>query len=328
MRFLAGIGSEGPDLQDRLDHFKRYARAGVQQSMRFAGGDLSLAELDGGLERAIDEARCALALARDGIDPLAHTGLLSTYSHALIVNSRHEESLEHIQALTRLAETCGLEFPINYAQILRAMALTGMRRFGASARALSTLERRLRDQPNGYFLGNVPIERARLYASVGDLQRAVDVLSPGPLDPLGKTVTGESLGWQAVFQAAQNELGRAQALAASACSTSRALKPSVLASLADAVIALEKGDARTVVSQLQAVNEERDLGSGGHHSTRSPCDGHLHRGGDRRAGLAAAPSIGLVRHIGGEQTRSPNSASCEALSRAQPTRKRDSRANR
>src|SRR5207248_2929506 len=119
--------------------------------------------VEGGLERAIDDARGALSLAKEGVDPVAHTALLSTYSYALIVTSHYQESLKHTEALTRTAETCGLEFPVSYAQIFRAKALVGMRRFSAASRVLSMLERRLRDQPGSYFPGTLPVERARLY---------------------------------------------------------------------------------------------------------------------------------------------------------------------
>jgi LuxR family transcriptional regulator, maltose regulon positive regulatory protein len=253
MRFLAGLGSETPDLRDRLERFKRYAGSGIQQSMRFAGGDLSLADFDGGLERAIDDARCALALAKDGVDPIAHTALLSTYGYALVMNARYDESLKHVEALTHVADTCGLEFPINFARLLRAKALIGMRRFGAAARTLSSLDRRMRDQPNGFVLGNLTIERARLYASVGDLQRALDVLSPGPAEPSSRRVRGEVLAWQALLQAADQKFDRTQALVADAYAASRALEPRTILSLAETLVALETGDERVASAALRVV---------------------------------------------------------------------------
>jgi LuxR family transcriptional regulator, maltose regulon positive regulatory protein len=257
MRFLAGIGMERPDLRDRLEHFKRNAGPGIEQTLRFAGGDLSLAELDGELEQAIDNGRCALALVRDGVDPIAHTGLLSTFSYALIVTCRYEESLKHIGALTRAAETCGLEFPINFAQILRAKALIGMRRFGAAGRTLSVLERRMRDQPSNYFLGNLPIERARLYMSVGDLQRASDVLSPGPVEQTSRTAQGEFLAWQALLHAAQGETERAETLSSHARAASRALETKALSFLAEAIAAVRKSDEGAARTRLRFVIDSR-----------------------------------------------------------------------
>jgi len=139
VRFLAGLGSESPDLRDRLDDFKNSARSGVQQTLRFAGGNLSLAELEGGLEKAIDDAGRALSLADEAGDPIAHTGLLSVYSYALILTCRYEESLKQSAALLNIAENCGLEFPVPTAQLLRAKALTGLGRFAPAGRALSIL---------------------------------------------------------------------------------------------------------------------------------------------------------------------------------------------
>lgn len=115
----------------------------------------------------------------------------------------------------------------------------------------------MRDQPSSYFLGNLPIARARLYASVGDLQRALDVLSPGPVERLGKTVRGEYLAWKALFYAAGREPDLARTLAADARDASRALEPRVLSFLADAIVALGQSDADTAAARLHFVIESQ-----------------------------------------------------------------------
>ncbi|HEU5476249.1 MAG TPA: LuxR C-terminal-related transcriptional regulator [Gaiellaceae bacterium] len=253
LRFLAGITPETPDLRDRLDQFKRNAQPGPQHSLMVAAGDVTLAELEGELAVAVDRAGCALSLAKEGVDPIAHTGLLSAYSYALIMTCRYRESLTHTEALTRTAETCGLEFPLSYAQILRAKALTGMRRFGSAGRTLSTLQRRNQNQPGSYFLGNVPVERARLYASVGDLERALDVLSPGPVEQLSRTGRGEFLGWQALLHAAAGKSDQARILAVEARQASRRIETSVLSCLAESIVALGDSDTATATVQMRAV---------------------------------------------------------------------------
>ena len=257
MRFLAGLGSESPDLQDRLDHYKHNARSGIQQSMRLAGANLSLAELEGGYEQGIDDARCALSLADDTVDPIAHTGLLSMYSYALILTCRYQESLKQIETLQRVAESCGLEFPIPYAHIHRAKALIGLGKFTPAARALSTLERRIDCHPNSYLLGNLPIARARLYASVGDRQRALDVLSPGPVERSTKTARGEHFAFQALLYAATEEPNWAQTFAAYARNSSRALEPRVLSLLAEAILALGQSDDDAAAARLHCVIDSR-----------------------------------------------------------------------
>jgi DNA-binding NarL/FixJ family response regulator len=255
LRIWGGVGHEAPDLRDRIDHFRRHARPSTDQSMILGTAYLTLAELEGELEPAIDNARCALSLAKEGTDPIVHTGLLSAFSYSLILICRYRESLKQIEALMSIAQKCGIEFPISYAQIFRARALIGIRRFGPASRTLSTLERRIGDQPGSYFRSNVPVERARLYVSVGDLDRALDVLSPGPDEQLTRTGRGEFLGWQALLYAAAGESTRAQALAVEACSTSRGLEAAVLASLAETIISLEDGDTATPGAGMSAVIE-------------------------------------------------------------------------
>jgi LuxR family maltose regulon positive regulatory protein len=253
LRFLAGIEPEAPDLRERLDQFRDNAGSGTAHSLMAASGGLSLALLEGELDRALDGARCALSLAREGTDPIAHTALLSTYSYSLIISARYEESMKHLDTLTRVAETCGIEFPLSYAQFFLAKALIGMRRFGPASRKLSMLERRMHDQPGSYFLANLPIERARLYASTGDLGRALDVLSPGPVEKLTTTARAEFLGWQALLQAAAGDAARARALTAEARLASRGVEVEALSSLADAITGLAERDTATTTARMESV---------------------------------------------------------------------------
>jgi hypothetical protein len=136
LRFLAGLGSEAPDLRVRLEDVKRTARPGAKQSIVSAGGGLTLAQIEGGLGRAVDDARAALSLASEGTDAIAHTGLLSTYSYSLIMTCQYQESLQSLVTLTRVAEACGIDFPLRYAQLFSASAYIGLRRFAAADRTL------------------------------------------------------------------------------------------------------------------------------------------------------------------------------------------------
>jgi LuxR family transcriptional regulator, maltose regulon positive regulatory protein len=253
LHFLAGLAPETADLRDRLAQFKSNARPGVQQSLMIASGDLSLAEIEGNLERAINGARCALALANEGVDPIALTGLLSIYSYALILSCRYAESLKQSEALGRVAENCGLEFAVPYAQIHRAKALTGLGRFAPATRTLAALERSIQHQPISYFRGALPVQRARLYASVGDLKRALDVLSLGPVEGLNSAGRGEFLGWQALFHAAAGDTDRTRALAAEARLASRGIEVAALSLLAEGIAAVAVGDSGAATTSLGVV---------------------------------------------------------------------------
>jgi ATP/maltotriose-dependent transcriptional regulator MalT len=253
LRFLAGLSAETADLEDRLDQFKRKARPGIQQSLVVASGDLSLADLEGNLDRAIDGARRALSIANEGVDPYALTGLLNLYSYALISTCRYEEGLKQIETLLRVAANCGLDFPVPYAQIHRAKALVGLGRFAPAARTLSLLDRQVQHGPGSYFRGSLPVQRARLYASVGDLKRALDVLSLGPDEGLSRAGRGEVLGWQALFCAASGTVDQAQALAVDARLASRNLEVAALWLLAEGIIGLAAKDTAAAADRLTVV---------------------------------------------------------------------------
>ncbi len=180
LRYLSALEQEAPDLTERVEEFRAAAQSGLKQSLMVAAAELGGALIEGGLPEALDNARDVLALASRGVDPIAHTGFLSVYSGALLLNGRYEEALEHLDALTTLAVGNAIAFAIPYAQIERAKALIGLRRFAPATRTLSLLERQMQDKPRGYFHGRIQTERGRLYASVGDLERALRVLSLGP----------------------------------------------------------------------------------------------------------------------------------------------------
>jgi DNA-binding CsgD family transcriptional regulator len=213
--------------------------------------------LEGGLEQAIDEARGALLLTDEIVDPIEYTGLLCIYSYSLALTCRYQESLKQSDLLLQVAETCGLDFPVPYAQLDRARALTGLGRFAPAARTLSMIERRVRDQPSSFFLANLPVARALLFASVGDLGRALDVLSPGPVEQSTRTERGEYLGWQALLHAAGGDPDRAQLLATDSRGESRALEARTLALLAEAIVAVGQNDTVVATARLDAVVESQ-----------------------------------------------------------------------
>jgi DNA-binding CsgD family transcriptional regulator len=218
-----------------------------------ASGEISLAEFDGNLGRALDSARSTLSVVNTEVDPFAVTGLLSMYSYALIMTCRYEESLKQIEALVQVAETCGLEFAVPYAQVHRAKALVGLGKFAPAARTLTLLDRYMQDEPGSFFRGSVPVQRARLYASVGDLKRALDALSLGPDAGLNRAGRGEFLGWQALFHGIAGDVQKARALATDARLASRSLEVAALWLLAEAVVALADKDKATAGARIGRV---------------------------------------------------------------------------
>jgi DNA-binding NarL/FixJ family response regulator len=218
-----------------------------------ATGELGVAELDGGLQDAIDDARAVLEVAKKGADPIAHTGLLSCYSAILVMAGRYEEGLSTSKTLARVAEDSGVEFAAPYAQLYSARAHIGLRRFAAADRALSALERDMHSEPRGFFIHDLRVQRARLYASVNDLQRALDALSLDRLERAAITSCGESIGWRALFTAIAGDASRAEGLAGESRRVSRDLGTTAISHTAQTIIALREQQPDAAVGHLRRV---------------------------------------------------------------------------
>jgi ATP/maltotriose-dependent transcriptional regulator MalT len=235
---LTALEQQPPDLRERLRDFRTATRGGLKQTLMHATLDLGVALIEGGLVDALDNARGVLKLATKDADPMAHTGLLSVFGYALGLNGRYVEALEGIDVLVSLAESNAIEFALRYALVHRARALTGLRKFAPATRSLATIERHLEDEPNGFIHDNVPIERARLYASTGDLKRALNVLSLGPPARATKAARSEFIGWQALLSAIAADSVQAKSKVAEARHEGRSLEAESLALLSEAIVAL------------------------------------------------------------------------------------------
>jgi LuxR family maltose regulon positive regulatory protein len=255
LRFLHALEQQTPDLTKRLDDFRAAAEHGAKRSLMLAAAEVGVALVEGGLVEALADARGVRALEGAGADPIAHSGFLSSFSYALVANGCYEEGMESIDALASLAESSAIEFALPYAQIHRVRALIGLRKFARAARSLSMIEREIHDEPGGYFHDNFPVQRARLYASVGDVRRGLDALSLGPHEQSTRASRSEFLGWQALLSAVAGQRSRAQGLAADARSEGRGLEAVALALLAEAVNALRKAAYDETTARLKAVIE-------------------------------------------------------------------------
>lgn len=238
VRFLSSLDLQSEDLGRLLDEYRAIARHGVDQSLTAATGAVALAHLEGGLFEALDTAEVALSVVHGDADPVRHTALLSSYSYALVTAGRYETALKTAQHLIEVANGYELEFPLRYAAFDKASALIGLRQFGLAGRVLSALEKQTRDDTGTYFVGNLAIRRARLYASVGDAERGLEVLTPGPAGGWIPATCGEYLGLRALLLAATKQFAEGTAAASEALSRSRGIETRSLALMAQALIAL------------------------------------------------------------------------------------------
>ena len=253
LHYLLANDQEAHDLTQRLEEFRAGARSGLKQTLMLATAELGVALIEGGLAEALDDARGVSRLAARDTDAIAHTAFLRAYGCALLLNGRYAEALGCIESLIGLAESSAIEFPLPYAQIDRIKALIGLKRFASASRTLSMLERQMEDDQSGFLHSYVPVQRARLYASVGNLGRAVDVLSLGPPARATRTSRSEFLGWQALISAVAEQTGKAKAQVANARRAGRGLEAENLALLAEAIIALRDESLSDAAARLEVV---------------------------------------------------------------------------
>ena len=146
LRFLAGLGAgELPICSDRLDDFKRSARLGRPAVADGSpAGTCRWRNWKGDSSRRSTMRRCALVAGGEAVDPIAHTGLLSVYSYALILTCRYEESLKQQRRRSpRRRELAASSSRCPMRSSTRAKAFIGLRRFAPAAS--STLDARASD---------------------------------------------------------------------------------------------------------------------------------------------------------------------------------------
>ncbi len=251
VRFLGALDQQSPNLRECLDEFRRSSQSGLKQTLMITTAELAVAEVDGGISEALDDARAVLDLHAKNAHPIVYTGALSGYSSLLVGSCRYEEGLKSSETLEAVARESELEFATPYAQLYTASAYIGLRRFAAAGRLLSALERTARDAPRSFLVDNLRSQRARLYASVHDLERALDVLSLDPFQRALNAARGESLGWRALLMAITGLENDSTITAENARRISRDRGTKALTHLAEAVTALNNGQRDDACARFQ-----------------------------------------------------------------------------
>lgn len=168
---------------------------------------------------------------------------------------RYAEALEATDVLSALADSAAIEFATRYAEMNRVKALVGLRKFTAATRTLATIERQIQSDPAAYCRENYPVQCARLYASVGNVDRALEFLSLGPAEQSTKAGRSDFLGWQAILTAVAGEPAEAQSLCAQARALGRSVETKALALIAEAISALNAGSHQEAAARLESAIE-------------------------------------------------------------------------
>lgn len=257
LRFAACVEDELPAAEELCCELESFASHSVDHELRVATAHIYLASMRGGLREQLQDVEPATTLIDKASNPYATTALLNVYANALSACGRYRDALTATELELAIADEFDLDFVVTFAQVNKARALIGLRRFGEARRALANLEKRLRDNDVGFAKCQRAIYSATFEISRGDLFRAREFLEGG-LDPrAGATIVGEHHATHALVLSALRETKAAAERAEQASSISRGVETQSLLAASSAVHAAQHGDAPGV---LWACDEILGLG--------------------------------------------------------------------
>ncbi|HVP74617.1 MAG TPA: LuxR C-terminal-related transcriptional regulator [Gaiellaceae bacterium] len=190
-------------------------------------------------------------------DPLQITNVLNTCAHVCVVLAEYEKALSFVQREIDEALASGLGFPIDHALIIRANALTGMRKLQAAQRALEELGRRAPSAPE-HIAGNAALQMIRLRIALGDLRTAAVLVQR---DPVGSArLRGEFLALRGLALGAVGEDERAEQALQEALAASRFFDATALASLGIATLGLKRATTDSEEAARDAIRQSINRG--------------------------------------------------------------------
>jgi LuxR family maltose regulon positive regulatory protein len=249
-QFIGRFEREDGDLSAALQQLEAATDGSVAHEHRLAQARFLL----GCAARSVDDALLATQKARSLLalptDPLTRLATLNQHSWALGWAGRYREALAASEHSLVEANELAVDFVISHALLAKAVALVGLRRFGAAHETLAILARRLREEPDSWASTNVALVRSKLQISLGDLDRAADELV---LDPDVQTSIGmrsEYDAFRALVEAARGSSSRARDHLERCARGSTHVDSYALAAVAEAILGAREGRAEHSIDEL------------------------------------------------------------------------------
>jgi DNA-binding CsgD family transcriptional regulator len=136
-------------------------------------------------------------------DPLTRLATLNQHAWALGWAGRYREALVASEKSLAEAHEFASDFVLSHSLLAKAVALIGLRRFGAAQEALGLISRRLHHEPDNWASANTAVVRSKLQISLGNLDRAADELVLDPDDQISLALRSEYEAFRALVEAAR-----------------------------------------------------------------------------------------------------------------------------
>jgi DNA-binding NarL/FixJ family response regulator len=195
---------------------------------------------------ALEASRAAQLLLTLPADPLARLGAMNLHTWGLLYAGQYRASLAAAERALLETEEFGIDFVVGHAQLAKANALIGLRRFAGATQMLTQISDRLDVEPDGWFSGNVALAQAHLQVSLGDLNRAAEELLIDPEARQTWALWGEFHATRAMIAAAMHSHTDAESWLALSAERSNHVEPYAISAMTRAILSTHAEDpART-----------------------------------------------------------------------------------
>jgi DNA-binding CsgD family transcriptional regulator/tetratricopeptide (TPR) repeat protein len=147
-----------------INCYKSLPRGDATHRLRVITAELKAAEVFGGIEDALAEARIAKELLPGVDDPMALTAFMLMFGVGLTLNSRYKEARSILEEADKLCEQHDLAFASRQFLIPRAIAEFGLRKYSRCASLVDRLATIAEATEDAWFEANVVKLRSRLVA--------------------------------------------------------------------------------------------------------------------------------------------------------------------
>ncbi len=255
LRFAACVEDELPEAEEFANDLLQLDHPTHDHQLRRASAHLHLGLIRGSVREHIEFAETRVPLVSTATDPYATTAVLNMYSITLHAVGRYNDALSVADRELAFADEFELQFVAPYAHLNRAAALTALRRFGDTRRALAMVDRRLRTDVDPYLASQHVIRSAELEIGRGDLRRAEDQLANGIHPRAGTGIRGEYHALRAIVCAASGRFDDAEREAQKARSLSESVENRALLAASTAISAALQDRASDVFRAYEEILE-------------------------------------------------------------------------
>jgi LuxR family transcriptional regulator, maltose regulon positive regulatory protein len=259
LAFASALETQAPEADRYLTALSSLDNSDTKLALRVACAEALRAHEYGRTFEAISVCERAEALLTHVRDPLQVTGFLNVYAHIAFCAANYARSLELVDRLVVEANSAGLDFPLSYALVTRAGALTGLRQLLPARRAL--VELNSHEPLSAHVAGNAILTSAKICIAAGDLAGAAAALEVDPPDGSRTPFLGELAGYRGLVQASRGFTHEARSFFAVAEDASSYIDTVTTVALGRAVVALEDGDPNVDDETIHAVRSVLDSGN-------------------------------------------------------------------